>query len=388
MDLVLEVIQDLVSCEGVSIFLVSRAGDRLEPVATTGIDWGDTPTDERYYRKGEGLTGKVWETKVAMLTVDARNEPDRIGKGVETVASREEDRCLIMPLREASGEVVGVVRCQNRSKRDRMFTDDDVALIDAVGNVTVPHLRILRYNQKYTESVARVVHELGSPVAAIRGVVESMKEGFHSRAVDDKEFFGEDYLGDIESWADLMKGILVNPNFVGKGRQSPRPNLTRTFLLNGVIAAAVRQVRWLLYDHEFSHRKIEYSDFAEIPKLWIDRNQFQQVFFNLLNNSIKYSFKDHSAFQVQIGGTNNGYEFLIWCRDWGIGIDSGMEHRIFEEGVRGPNSVNYIAGQGIGLSVVRKIIRAHHGKIEVTKLRNPTEFTISLPLWVASTRPS
>ena len=112
--------------------------------------------------------------------------------------------------------------------------------------------------------------------------------------------------------------------------------------------------------------------------MWLDRNQFQQAIFNLLSNAIKYAFKDPDAFRVEIEGFE--IDLVIQFRDWGPGIEDGEEELIFEEGYRGKSSFeNNVTGQGLGLWVVRQIVKGHGGSITVTNLKWPTEFTISLP---------
>jgi hypothetical protein len=383
----IEVCRDLVPCEGLSLFVANSREDRLEPGASTGLEWNAVPQEGRYYRRKEGLTGRVWHFQIVKMMVDARQDPENCHKSWETVATKDLDRCLMMPMRDARGDVVGVIRCTNRTPLDgRMFTDDDVAILDAVGSVIASHLRVLHSSNRYRESVARVVHELGTPVAAMRAVVESMKDGFTERGEDPDTYFGVDYLGDAESWAELMKRILINSGFTSTGKRLSHPILKPTFLLNGVVAAAVRQIRWLLYERDLAPGAIWIGDFSEVPRLWIDRNQFQQIFFNLLSNAIKYSSKDPSKFRVEIGGADSGDGFIVWCRDWGVGIDEGTEEHVFEEGVRGKHADAYAEGQGIGLSVVRRILNLHDARVRVTRNRNPTELTIFLPRRLARGR--
>ncbi len=114
----------------------------------------------------------------------------------------------------------------------------------------------------------------------------------------------------------------------------------------------------LLEEREFHPRDIKYGTFEQIPKLWIDRNQFQQVIFNLISNAIKHCYSDPSSFQVEILGKKVDHEFVVQIRDWGPGISSEMKDIIFEEGVRTSDAIQRnITGQGLGLLVVREIIR-------------------------------
>ena len=66
--------------------------------------------------------------------------------------------------------------------------------------------------------------------------------------------------------------------------------------------------------------------------------------------------------------------------DWGVGIEKGWEEAVFSHKVRAPNALKLsVTGQGIGLWVVRQIIEMHGGRVSVTRLADPTEFTITLP---------
>ncbi len=124
---------------------------------------------------------------------------------------------------------------------------------------------------------------------------------------------------------------------------------------------------------------VQFGDFSALPRLWIDRNQFQQVFFNLLSNSIKYS--DRSNFKVRVEGGEVGDTYTIWFEDWGQGIEEGMEEMIFQPGFREERAIRSdVTGQGIGLTVVRAIVEAHGGRVTVTSLRKPTTFEIILPM--------
>ncbi|MFM7322510.1 MAG: ATP-binding protein, partial [Armatimonadota bacterium] len=64
------------------------------------------------------------------------------------------------------------------------------------------------------------------------------------------------------------------------------------------------------------------------------------------------------------------------------------EKSIFEEGVRGPEHVNdLVGGLGLGLWVVREVVRLHGGEVAVTRNGDPTEITLLLPRSLASAKP-
>jgi signal transduction histidine kinase len=237
--------------------------------------------------------------------------------------------------------------------------------------------------ERREKALGRLTHELKVPIVTIRGAAE-----FMMRTPGVNNFFDYDYPGDIWSWTELMGRLIDNAEAVRYASEGMQIKKSQTRLLANVIAPAIKQVNLLLRERTFSRSNIEYSkeSFSAFPLLWVDRNGFQQVIFNLLSNAIKYAYDDPEAFRVEIEGDES--EFVILFRDWGPGIKLGTEERIFEEGFRCEDAVERnVAGQGLGLWIVRQIVERHGGTIEVTNLMWPTEFRISLPQSLAS-RPS
>jgi len=114
------------------------------------------------------------------------------------------------------------------------------------------------------------------------------------------------------------------------------------------------------------------------PVLNIDKLRFMQVFFNLVSNSIKYSY-DGVSVQIEIQIERKAKGINVIFRDWGQGIRKEHSRFIFDENYRCPEIVNKVMGDGLGLWIAREIVSAHNGTIELTNTSHPTEFTISIP---------
>jgi len=238
--------------------------------------------------------------------------------------------------------------------------------------------------EKWLRTLGRMTHELLGPITAIKGATESIID-----TPDSKTFFDFDYPGDILSWTELMTRVIENAEVyrdVHKGEIVIRPE--RVFLLTDVIAPAIRQVSLLLKERGFSRRNIKYIGFDKFPSLWLDRNRFQQVVFNLLSNSIKYAYDKPKAFQVEIEGVEEDKYFYIHVKDFGAGIAAAESEKVFQEGFRGEMSIDMnVTGQGLGLWIVKQVIERHDGKIRVSNFRYPTEIAIQLPYWLTSRAP-
>jgi signal transduction histidine kinase/sugar phosphate isomerase/epimerase len=379
-----KLIQGLVGAESATVFVVNESRDRLEPRAcTVTLDWRGAKGEE-FYTKEDGLTGaRVWARGETIITRDPASEPGWAGHSIERLR-RPVTSALMVPMFDVHSEVAAVVRCHNKiptaTSKSPMFTDEDVAAIDAVGHAALPHLRALLDNEQRAKAVARLTHELKVPLVTIRAALQAMSKDLKQRGFEPSAFFSRDYLDDAWSYAELMKRHLGNADLMGLETLRMKLRIAPTYLMADVVAPAVRQTQALVKERGFSTSRIEYVDFNQIPLLYVDRNLFQQVVFNLISNAVKYAFDDPGAFNVEISGAKVGSSYLIRCADRGIGVPKGYEHAVFEEGIRAPEAMErYQGGQGIGLWIVRRIIEAHGGTVSVTKSQMPTEITIALP---------
>jgi len=123
---------------------------------------------------------------------------------------------------------------------------------------------------------------------------------------------------------------------------------------------------------------IRYCDAAHTIHTGIQREKMQRVMDNLISNALKFSGEDN---HIEITLSDSTDAVFITVEDFGIGIPADYLPHIFErfskarrDGLRGEASI------GLGLSIVRQIIKKHHGDIEVQSTEhNGTTFTITLP---------
>ena len=380
-DEVVRTIQNVLNCEAVSIFLVNESNTKLRVISTTGIEWNSSVgPEEEYYSPGVGLTGKVWKNVEPLLTDRMPDVPGYVGKSCEKTKSSSKTR-LIAPFIDTEGNVVGVVRCANKHakrtpSRVNIFSESDLSIIDVVGQAMLPHLSILLTEERRAKTFGRLTHELKVPPTVIRGAAEFIKKESETKGYK----FSYPYADNIISWHDLARKLFGNVDFFRYRSERLRLDLERLYLFKDIFAPARQQIQPLLRERGFSSWNIEEDRFQAIPRVCVDKHRFQQVFFNLFSNSIKYAYDDPKAFQVEVVTrvTATGYEILF--RDRGPGIAEGYEEIIFQENIRGPNAEqDNVSGDGLGLWVVSEMIAAHGGTIEVSNRSQPTEFRIWLP---------
>ena len=392
LDSLVSIVSASLDCEGVTIFLVNETGEQLEPAATTGLEW-TAAVHNRFYARNEGLTGSVWaQQRFLVVTANLLPHADvvRKSKSSETTHSGVSS-LLLAPLVNHYGRAIGVVRCCNKMHHSvpeaTPFSDDDLAVIDAITQAAVPHIEGLVGEQIRTRALGRFVHELANPIVAVRGNVQWIEQELQDKGLDPRTCFSFDYLDDLWSWTDLLSHLTENNGFVGP-RQSALPPAKPTDLIGRIIRPIPKLLTLLLRERGFSSSAISFPAPGDLPMLHVTPGPFRQVFFNLLSNSIKFADPDASRFSVRIRAGRSSSHYVISCQDDGIGIAEGFRESIFEHGVRGPNAAALnVTGQGLGLWVVRSVVESHEGQVSLTNPKHPTEFTIRLPLYLAERPP-
>ena len=138
------------------------------------------------------------------------------------------------------------------------------------------------------------------------------------------------------------------------------------------------------YDYQVDKRQIRlvFTNEDENMKVWIDRDHFDKVVTNLINNAIKY-VADGGEIDVSVRRNIDGQAELV-VKDNGTGIDESQLRKIFERFYQ--VSARPTAGQmsyGIGLNLTQKIVKMHHGTISAhnrTDVEHGSAFVVRLPL--------
>jgi light-regulated signal transduction histidine kinase (bacteriophytochrome) len=107
--------------------------------------------------------------------------------------------------------------------------------------------------------------------------------------------------------------------------------------------------------------KIEVRIQGPLPTVTADRSRLSQVYLNLISNAIKYNDKKNKL--VEIGFRKENGELIFFVRDNGLGISPEDHEAIFGIFRRLHGPTEFGGGTGAGLSITRKIIQLHGGRI-------------------------
>jgi signal transduction histidine kinase len=220
--------------------------------------------------------------------------------------------------------------------------------------------------------IADVSHELRTPLTVLRGTLEVVLE--EDRPAEEyREAIGNGLL-EVRHLSRLSQNLL----FLARG-QSGRITLSFANVdLNRFVTDVTRDLQ-----PASSDRNIDLA--AEVPpepiRAFIDADRMQQVLHNLLENAIRYTAEDGS---IRVRLATSRTEATIEVVDTGIGIPARDRPHVFERFFRSDRARRaYPGGSGLGLSIVRWIVEAHKGIVEVeSEPDKGTTFRVRLPLIV------
>lgn len=235
------------------------------------------------------------------------------------------------------------------------------------------HLNIqIKLTEMYDNFIANVTHELKSPLSSIQLYLETL----NSRNVPDekkKEFYGL-MMRDAERLKNLVNSILEIASMDKK-----------KFIRDFEVYKADENIKKIILESaqqfNINPQAIKFSGDAGSDIL-INRNSLKTVFDNLIDNSIKYSLSD---VQINILFKKSAKKVEIEFSDNGIGIPHDQIKKIFQRFYRIYDSdIPNVKGTGLGLYVVREIIKYHGGKISAISegKGKGTKFKIELPVFI------
>lgn len=241
-----------------------------------------------------------------------------------------------------------------------------VALME---NLSHSNKQLMRVDEGRRALLAVASHDLKSPIAAVASYLATLKGGYIGEvseqqvAVLDKCLHRLDglkeFVNDVLSWTAIQSGELTMS--MRKARLEP--------IVDKVLSH---------YRDRANERSITIeSDLKDLPEVTIAPERISQVFENLVSNAIKYS---HEGGVVSLDAALNDEHIILSVKDEGIGMSDEDQAHLFEGFFRASSVKTKIEGTGLGLSLVKGIVKAHGGKIWAeSKLGKGSTFFVQLP---------
>ncbi len=372
------------------LLLYDREHGDLVPTLAVGLS-DDYLDDLGRVAPGAGVYGAVLERRQGVVVEDISAGVRGQGSGVseqnapglsltpeETAAARRAGFRAVCatPLLTRGGAVIGVVAAH--FPHPHRPGEREVRLVElyarqaaeAIDNARL-YGEIQDANRGKDEFLAMLAHELRNPLAPVLHALDVLQREPTDPAAEGQA--RETIDRQVRHMTRLIDDLL-DVSRITRGKIQLRPE---TIDLATVIHRAVDSTRALI---EARGHRLEVALPTAPISLFADPTRLEQVLANLLNNSAKYT---EPGGRIWLSAQVEGPDIVLRVRDTGIGIPAHMLGRVFDLFMQAhPTLDRAEGGLGIGLTLVRRLVEMHGGRVEVHSdgVGKGSTFTVRVPL--------
>lgn len=271
------------------------------------------------------------------------------GEGVHNFESRRlrkdgqvlDVSLTVSPVRDSRGRITGASTI-GRDISERKRTEEELAQ---------KTLELERSNAELEDFTHVVSHDLKEPLRGIEAFSGFLSEDY-ADTLDER---GQGYLTVLQDSAVRMRDLIDDLLQLSRiGRIKSQYATVSTASLAGEVADAIQ--------FSLKEKGVDLRIQEHLPTLVCDPVRIRQVLENLISNAIKYNDKPHPIIEIACSEGPDAYTFSV--RDNGHGIDSKYHEKIFRIFQRLVLREEH-EGTGVGLTICKKIVEGHGGKIWV-----------------------
>jgi len=248
-------------------------------------------------------------------------------------------------------------------------------IITGVVMNTIFLVREIRRNERHDAFINAVTHELKTPVASIRLYLQTLQ----TREIDAskrQEFYGV-MIEDTDRLLGTIEQVLRAGRVGARLRHTRLAPVDLSRIVRDCLALA--RTRHHLPEAALSYREALLN--GSSPRLLGDEEELKAAVSNLVDNAVKYSGPEvRVAVELE---QPEAAQATLRVHDQGVGIPPGELKRIFRRFYRSPGAIAVrVKGTGLGLFIVRSVIKRHGGKVfaESDGPGRGSTFTVQLPL--------
>ena len=221
-------------------------------------------------------------------------------------------------------------------------------------------------NTVHTNFINNVSHEFRTPLSAIEGYAALLGNEQINKA--ERIQYANQIIGVTEKLSVIINNILLLSKISVENMKIEKEYFN--------LSESIREVLIML-KNKWSVKKLsidlELQDFLYLGS----KEMMEEVWNNLIGNAIKFS---DSGGQLKIKSLKNKNTVIVIISDNGIGMTKETQEKIYDKFFQADTSHSQ-DGAGLGLSIVKRIIAVHQGKIHIdSELNKGTTFTIDLPM--------
>jgi len=276
-------------------------------------------------------------------------------------------RKALAPVDQMAATAAEITSTRLDRRLDEPVIDDELGCLARTFNAMIARLQ--QSFEEVRRFTADAAHELRTPLAAMRTEAEVALRSPRSPERDERVL--EDLLEEIERLSRLVSQLLFLSREdtgigVGEFRSVRLDDVVRDVGEHMQVAAREKSVKLVV-------------DLPDPCRVSGDADRLRQLFFNLLDNAIKYTQPDG---EVTVQSVPANGQARVTVADTGIGIPSDHLPHVFDRFYRvDPSRGPETDGTGLGLAICRSIAEAHGGHIEIeSTFGSGTRVTLALPM--------
>jgi two-component system, NtrC family, sensor kinase len=334
-------------------------------------------------RLGQGATGRAAETRVPYQIADLRQEHELATRGMRPILFRLGYQSLLAVPLLLEQKIMGALTIYRRETGS--FAPEIVNLLQTFATqsvLAIQNARLFREiedksrqieaaNRHKSEFLANMSHELRTPLNAIIGFSEVLGERMFGELNEKQAEYTDDILSSGRHLLSLINEIL-DLSKVEAGRMELE---LATFDLPLAIDNARTFVRERATKHGIN---LDVTVDERLGDFVGDERKIKQVLLNLLSNAVKFT-PEGGRIGIKARQADGSVEISV--SDTGIGIAPEDQARIFEEFRQvGSDYAHKIEGTGLGLTLAKKFVELHGGRIWVkSEVGKGSTFSFTLP---------
>jgi len=334
-------------------------------------------------RPGQGATGRAATMHAPVELPDILNEQEFTGSKVRPLFARLGYRSVLAVPLLREGRIMGALTVWR--KQAGSFSPEVVQLLQTFATqsaLAIHNARLFREiedksrqieaaNRHKSEFLANMSHELRTPLNAIIGFSEVLGERMFGELNEKQAEYTDDILSSGRHLLSLINEIL-DLSKVEAGRMELE-------LAKFDLPLAIENARTFVRERATKHGiNLDVTIDERLGEFVGDERKIKQILLNLLSNAVKFT-PEGGRIGISARQTDGAVEISV--RDTGIGIAPEDQARIFEEFRQvGSNYAHKTEGTGLGLTLAKKFVELHGGRIWVdSELGKGSTFTFNLP---------
>ncbi len=327
----------------------------------------------------EGIARTIVERKRTIVISDAEND-----SRISPIAIEKRRRAFIGTPLVSREEAIGVLYV-SRSE-PRQFSKRQVALLESLASqaavaierarqyrkLQLAYSELTKLDERKSEFLSTVSHELRSPLTPIKSCIELMLNGTYGSIPDKQRTRLEMALASVNDEARLVGNLL---DLVRIQENRVTLDLERGNVLD-VVRSAVQ-----VFEYDAGKKHIELQTNLSTKgtfRTFLDKGKVKQIVTNLISNAINFT-PENGVIVVSISSDKEW--ITVQVKDNGIGVPEEEQEKIFDRFYQvDSSSTRKVGGTGIGLNIVKEYVEMHGGQVWVQSEEGKgSTFTFTLP---------